>query len=629
MTDPISESEQTSNLRWLHLSDIHFWGKNDWKDDAARRKLLDLLKTRFANGLLPKPDFIFCTGDIAQGETRPAELVLQYQSAQTFFDQVLNVCGLAKNRLFVVPGNHDVNRRNVSPKFQKSLVKAGLAEIETDWADANADYEQTIKRMAEYGQFVDAYLPHQAAAAMDRHSRHCYAKVITVNQRRIGIGGFNSAWSCYDDNDQNHLWMAAEWQFNAADKAFSGETDLRIGLMHHPVSWFQHEEASLAKQRIRAGFDFWLHGHEHVAWVMPTDREIVICAGAVNAGSDAEFGINLVDLNLAEGTGEVHLFSYQTGGNTWLAKNGDDAPNGVREIGFGKRAAVPEKLPPSPLGSPLTAPSKKAKEAKESKVALELLAWCDRDKFIEQLDTHLLQPQPPAVTLFCVADHVNNCTRVVMQRIHEQLADLSRSKRKIKPNRLIHIEKSWQCATSADVGHAICDANAVDTDAELLQKLSSENLAVHLICGYLNCSNLSGEEICNSLNAVSLWVNEVNNLVTTPCKLVLVLVLQYGDRPNSWWARIVDRAAPLVRIKNAYAQVRKKGSLTQYRIDELLILKPYEAKDFRSWVASPRVKKALGSIAEELANEHFIRELFKDGTCSFAQLQQMLEQQKN
>ena len=176
---------------------------------------------------------------------------------------------------------------------------------------------------------------------------------------------------------------------------------------------------------------------------------------------------------------------------------------------------------------------------------------------------------------------------------------------------------------------AIGDANAVDTDAELLQKLSSENLAVHLICGYLNCSNLSGEEICNSLNAVSLWVNEVNNLVTTPCKLVLVLVLQYGDRPNSWWARIVDRAAPLVRIKNAYAQVRKKGSLTQYRIDELLILKPYEAKDFRSWVASPRVKKALGSIAEELANEHFIRELFKDGTCSFTQLLDMLEEQNN
>ncbi len=615
---------QIGKLRWLHLSDIHFWRKNDWKDDAARRKLLDLLKTRFKDGSLPTPDLVFCTGDIAQGETRPDELALQYQSAQSFFAEVLEVCGLAKDRLFVVPGNHDVNRRKVSPKFQKGLLDAGLAEIEADWADANDDYQRAMERMAEYGQFVETYLSHQAAAAMDKHPRHCYAKVITINQLRVGIGGFNSAWTCYDDKDQNRLWMAAEWQFNAADGVFSGQTDLRIGLMHHPASWFRHEEASLAKQRIRAGFDFWLHGHEHDAWVTPTDREIVISAGAVNAGSDAEFGINLVDLDLAAGNGRVHLFAYQAGGNVWLVKNGEDAQTGVREIAFGKRVvAQPAQLPlPSAL-------------PKEAKIPLELLAWCDRHKFINHLDAHLQQSQPPIATLFCVADHVKNRTRILMQRISKELADSRRSAKKIKSNQLVHIQKVWDCETAEHVGSAICDEIQVNDEAELLQKLAAQNLAVHLICAYLNCSNRSDEQIRNALKAVSNWVDEVNRLADTQCKLVLILVLQYGDgettQPVGWWKRMINRVSQDKKIQAVYEQARKKGGLTPSRIDELLTLQFYDEHDFRMWIELSIVKQTLGSVAEAWANENFIADLFQGGRkkYSLTQLQAILEQLKH
>lgn len=67
----------------------------------------------------PCPDLIFCTGDIAYGETHCSPLAEQYQEAQAFFDELLKVCGqngktLEKNRLFVVPGNHDVNRNSIN-----------------------------------------------------------------------------------------------------------------------------------------------------------------------------------------------------------------------------------------------------------------------------------------------------------------------------------------------------------------------------------------------------------------------------------------------------------------------------------------------------------------------------------
>ena len=328
-----SGTSKLGQVRWLHLSDIHFWGKNDWKDDAARRKLIAMLEKKFANGELPKPDLIFCTGDIAQGETKPDEMQAQYESAKTFFDQVLQVCGLQKSRLFVVPGNHDVNRKNVSESFQDGLRARAFGKVATSWAAKDVDFQDAVRRLNEYGNFVQTYLPHQTISEDEKH-RHFYAKTLTINGVRLGIAGFNSAWACFDDKDQNQLWMAAEWQFNQADNAFAGKTDLSIGLMHHPASWLKTQEASFCKQRIRSGFQYFLHGHEHEAWVTPTTKETVICAGAVNASSDSEFGINLVDLNLTEGHGKVHLFSYQKGGNVWLKKNLEDAEDGFWELKF-------------------------------------------------------------------------------------------------------------------------------------------------------------------------------------------------------------------------------------------------------------------------------------------------------
>lgn len=326
-----SAQVQQGKLRWLHLSDIHFWRKNDWRDDAARRKLLTLLREKFADASLPKPDLIFCTGDIAQGETKPDEMAEQYKSAQRFFDEVLQVCGLQKERLFVVPGNHDVNRTKVSEFTQAGLRSFNHSKVASSWALKDVGFDEAIKRLNEYGAFVQAYLPHQAQTE-DEKTRHCYSKLLAINGVRVGIAGFNSAWTCFDDTDQNQLWMAAEWQFSTADGVFDGKSDLRIGLIHHPVSWLRTEEVSLSNRRIRSGFHFWLHGHEHEAWITPTDCETMIAAGAVNAKTDDEFGINFVDLDVKNGKGQIHLFAYNTGDNAWQIKPELKAPLGVREI---------------------------------------------------------------------------------------------------------------------------------------------------------------------------------------------------------------------------------------------------------------------------------------------------------
>jgi predicted MPP superfamily phosphohydrolase len=324
-----------NELTWLHISDIHFHPNTEWRDSVARSGLLTYLSQAFDRNDLLRPDFIFCTGDIAYGETGSSPLGDQYAQAKTFLDELLVVCGrggvpLSKRRLFVVPGNHDVNRKSINSHAQATLTQWAKAAsehaltINQEINDRSKEFKDAVRRLDEYAQFVREYLPHQ----QDAEGRHRYANIVDVDDLKVGIAGFNSAWSCAGPEDDRTVWLAAEWQFNAAREEI-GEADVRIGLIHHPVDWLNEADRDIATRRISTDFHFWLHGHSHNAWVVPTQSHVVIAAGAVGAQTSEEFGTNLVRVNLSESNGTVGLHEHRAGGTSWKAATVEThAPDG-------------------------------------------------------------------------------------------------------------------------------------------------------------------------------------------------------------------------------------------------------------------------------------------------------------
>lgn len=73
-----------TTLNWLHISDIHFNSKTAWRDKMACNSLIDYLRTIFTEKKIEKPDLVFCTGDIAFGETGASPLTDQYKEAASF-----------------------------------------------------------------------------------------------------------------------------------------------------------------------------------------------------------------------------------------------------------------------------------------------------------------------------------------------------------------------------------------------------------------------------------------------------------------------------------------------------------------------------------------------------------------
>lgn len=120
--------------------------------------------------------------------------------------------------------------------------------------------------------------------------------------------------------------------------------------MHHPVDWLNQTDRELAKKRISTDFHFWLHGHEHQSWVVPSQSNITIAAGAVGAQASEEFGVNLVRLDLAACAGTVHLHQRRAGGTSWtIAPVEVHAPEGrwvIESLPSELRKLIPAAPPP-------------------------------------------------------------------------------------------------------------------------------------------------------------------------------------------------------------------------------------------------------------------------------------------
>jgi 3',5'-cyclic AMP phosphodiesterase CpdA len=96
-----------AGITWLHLSDWHQEGR-DFDRQVVRDALIQDIREREKkiSSDLAKIDFIVFSGDVAHAGKKE-----EYEAAkENLFDPLLEATGLTTERLFIVPGNHDLDR---------------------------------------------------------------------------------------------------------------------------------------------------------------------------------------------------------------------------------------------------------------------------------------------------------------------------------------------------------------------------------------------------------------------------------------------------------------------------------------------------------------------------------------
>jgi predicted phosphodiesterase len=235
---------------FVHLSDIHFGQEKGGTvvihDDVKERLIEDVHKYLREN----KADGVIVSGDIAYAG-KPSE----YRAAGAWLDRVAAAAGCPITSIQVVPGNHDIDRSQISLAaglMLDQIIKDGEEALDR-FLESPPDREMLYARFASYRPFAEGYnspLDNAGGAAGERY-------VDLGPQRRLRFVGLNTALICSERDKEGNLLLGARQRVLPRN---TGEE--LIVLAHHPLHWLRDSED--ARRYVRTRARVLLTGHEHV-----------------------------------------------------------------------------------------------------------------------------------------------------------------------------------------------------------------------------------------------------------------------------------------------------------------------------------------------------------------------------
>ncbi|SFR71059.1 Calcineurin-like phosphoesterase [Mitsuaria sp. PDC51] len=284
-------------MRFLHLSDIHFKSPEcltpGQDENSTFRYRVEEDVAELCEDIPARA--IFVGGDIA---FKGAED--EYQAAQEWLFRIADTVGCERSQIFVVPGNHDVNRRACQGQAvlnaQEAIARA---------PDFHARDDALKRQLRDKDTGPALFLPLEAynnfAAQFScavRPERPFWTHDLELNDGvKLRVFGLTST-----------LISGAGDRDVAAGRLFLGtgqttltpeENVVSMVMSHHPPSWFT--DPNEVSNAIDARAHLQLFGHEHDQRCVSDRWYMRFLAGAVNPERDHLNwcpGYNLVDLKV-------------------------------------------------------------------------------------------------------------------------------------------------------------------------------------------------------------------------------------------------------------------------------------------------------------------------------------------
>jgi predicted MPP superfamily phosphohydrolase len=261
---------QPETFTWLHLTDLHVGITNqNWLWPSVKQALLDdLRKLSVRIGAI---DLVIFSGDLTQGGTIEQFLELDkvFNEIWSFFAEL----GM-KPQLFVVPGNHDVQRPSkLSPELLvlKSWWSFPIIHEEF-FTDLLNPYKKTVDGLfVNYVDWLERTRSSNIPVANSTHGWLPGDQSITLKKGALSVGviGLNSTWLQIDGDDyRSKLHVDARQLLRVTNddpaKWCSGN-DLNLLVSHHPLDWLHPDCREFWNAEIYIPERFLAHfyGHMH------------------------------------------------------------------------------------------------------------------------------------------------------------------------------------------------------------------------------------------------------------------------------------------------------------------------------------------------------------------------------
>jgi len=301
-------------INWLHFSDIHFNHKNfdtNRMRDRLKNKIEEITKDVSC-------DFIVVTGDIVfQGGAYEVDI-------SDFLNKILGICHLKKEKLYLVPGNHDLKRN--SPRT--AMIKTIQDSLEYEEFDKDME-KDLLKGQKSFFSFYKKIKGIECPST-DIHW--------VLNEDNYNIIHLNTAFTCGRDKEEGNLKIHSSRLFNTLKKIDSS-SNLNIAIGHHGLDCL----SDIDKEKTIAQFedynvDLYLCGHIHKAThstnadgtrVIPT-----IVSGSGLVDRDGEAGFVFESFDYGTGICKAKYFCWDNDNHQWVinVKVSRKSINGVADF---------------------------------------------------------------------------------------------------------------------------------------------------------------------------------------------------------------------------------------------------------------------------------------------------------
>ena len=285
-------------MKILQISDIHWKKRRKWSDENKGMKsrfIEDIKEYVEINGNI---DYVFICGDIVfKGERE------EYELAEKYINKICETAGCTNDEVFVVPGNHDLNRK-VEGAALREMLNVALAD-----EGRNNDFlDEVILRSPElrnaqfkafeaYNTFAKKFLCGEEL--MDQ----CVQKQGTINEEgnlyyherlpklvgdfSVSVRGVNTALNCdaWDLNiekAQGHKQILPRRAYVLDEEK---KQEIRILIGHHPIQFLTSSKE----------VDDYLNQHYHIQFFGHVHKQCVegnncirILSGAFDPPNDKD-----------------------------------------------------------------------------------------------------------------------------------------------------------------------------------------------------------------------------------------------------------------------------------------------------------------------------------------------------
>jgi len=312
--------EKKKGLTWLHLSDWHQKGKEFNREVVRDALLKDIRERKTISPDLAEIDFIIFSGDIAFNGLQEEYI----NAIEMLFNPILEASNVKRDRLFIVPGNHDLDRNEFELLPNSILAHMNSDEAVQDWLTNDKKRRRLLEPFRDFASFVTAYTGQDSPD---------YANIRKwqIGGINISLLGINSSWMCGrkdvigNINDKGFVLIGEPQIYNSLKQIIA--SDIKIAVLHHPFDWLAGFDRNHAETYLMGQCDFILHGHDHKPQVKIIDSTSGKCA-FVPAGTcydkrkadDPHYinSYNFVHLDLGARKGIVFMRQWSDPRGEWI-----------------------------------------------------------------------------------------------------------------------------------------------------------------------------------------------------------------------------------------------------------------------------------------------------------------------